>query len=667
MADEDGTASNAVAQWRGGERRAEGRVARWARGRVAAPERRAEASPVTESVTRHVAVWALAAVLGALASPAGAAVLSGVQAGTALSTATGTVTVPITAVDPTRSFLIFETRNNSNRPVASMVRGRLASSTTLEFIRATNEGTPVPIEIQWYVAEFSSGVSVQRGDVEQTASTIDIPITAVAGVDQAFVTWSKNPAANHQNNLSTDDPILGELTTTTNLQLRVNNNGAGIWISWQVVEFTSAADILVQKGTTSLLSGALSVDVTLPVAVDVDTTFVLVGYRTSGGGNDIGSRMLRAQLINVNTIRIDRAIAGNNDDIDEISWQAVELRDGSEVLHGNASFATGAAQTLVGLGGTTVDPSGAVAFGSAQPVGGQNMGATAYAGDDIIGVCAVTMDLAPTFITMDRDNTASSCDVGWFVVQFAPTATTAVELVSLTATGADAAVDLEWETASEMDNLGFHVYRSGSESGPWTRVTDTLIPGLGSSPVGARYGYRDAGLVNGVSYYYQLEDVETTGRTERHGPVSATPEPGVPAIVESEEGSAGPEVDDPTEGAGAWIRYGDPESTSVRVLRRNERHVDLELVTGGFWALPDEDGGVWLSIPGFEETQQTTKVAVHAEVVEVARQSSRERCMLVLDREVSVAPTPLGDGLDCPPQARMPSLAPHRPSTATGP
>ncbi len=29
----------------------------------------------------------------------------------------------------------------------------------------------------------------------------------------------------------------------------------------------------------------------------------------------------------------------------------------------------------------------------------------------------------------------------------------------------------------------------------------------------------------------------------------------------------------------------------------------LELRTGGFWALPDEDGGVWLQVPGFEETQ----------------------------------------------------------------
>ena len=102
-------------------------------------------------------------------------------------------------------------------------------------------------------------------------------------------------------------------------------------------------------------------------------------------------------------------------------------------------------------------------------------------------------------------------------------ATTAVTLVSFSAAGRDGAVDLSWTTASELSNLGFHLYRAEAAGGPYTRITTSLIPGLGSSPTGRSYAYRDSGLVNGRTYYYQLEDVETTGRTERHGPVSATP------------------------------------------------------------------------------------------------------------------------------------------------
>ena len=71
---------------------------------------------------------------------------------------------------------------------------------------------------------------------------------------------------------------------------------------------------------------------------------------------------------------------------------------------------------------------------------------------------------------------------------------TAVELTSFIARGLDGAVELTWETGSEMDNLGFHLYRSLSEEGPYERITVSLIPGLGSSPAGARYRYVDAGL-----------------------------------------------------------------------------------------------------------------------------------------------------------------------------
>ncbi len=64
---------------------------------------------------------------------------------------------------------------------------------------------------------------------------------------------------------------------------------------------------------------------------------------------------------------------------------------------------------------------------------------------------------------------------------------TAVRLASLTAQGSSRSVLVEWETASELDNLGFHLYRGVSADGPWTRLNASLIPGLGSSPEGRRY------------------------------------------------------------------------------------------------------------------------------------------------------------------------------------
>ena len=68
----------------------------------------------------------------------------------------------------------------------------------------------------------------------------------------------------------------------------------------------------------------------------------------------------------------------------------------------------------------------------------------------------------------------------------------------------------------------------------------------------------------------------------------------------------------------------------------------------------------------FDEPQETPKVATHAEVVEVASQTSPERGVLCLNRLMPMASTPVVDGLLGPSQARPPRLAPHPPVTLCG-
>ena len=170
-------------------------------------------------------------------------------------------------------------------------------------------------------------------------------------------------------------------------------------------------------------------------------------------------------------------------------------------------------------------------------------------------------------------------------------ATTEVDLVSFSAQGLDSEVELAWETASELHNLGFHLYRSESEEGRYEPITASAIPGLGSSAVGAKYSYQDSGLENGVTYYYKLEDIETTGSTELRGPVSATPQVGA---------SSDSSVNDSSSGSPSLITYGDPSANSLRVVTRGRGGVTLELLTEGFYAEPQEDGSVRLEIPGFE-------------------------------------------------------------------
>ncbi len=131
-----------------------------------------------------------------------------------------------------------------------------------------------------------------------------------------------------------------------------------------------------------------------------------------------------------------------------------------------------------------------------------------------------------------------------------------------------------------------------------------MIPGLGSSPVGAYYRYRDADVVEGTTYFYELEDIETTGRRNRHGPVSASPGTTSPGAEPPEPGSEEGGVPVTT------ITYGDPEANSFRVVERGTSHVVLELSTLGFYAEPQEDGTVRLRIPGFVEETEAGEPAI---------------------------------------------------------
>ena len=97
---------------------------------------------------------------------------------------------------------------------------------------------------------------------------------------------------------------------------------------------------------------------------------------------------------------------------------------------------------------------------------------------------------------------------------------TAVALASFTARLGVGSVHLAWETAAEIDNAGFNLYRAAAKDGPYARVNGALIPARGDPTSGASYAFTDEGLAPGI-YFYKLEDVETSGVATLHGPVSA--------------------------------------------------------------------------------------------------------------------------------------------------
>ncbi len=72
-------------------------------------------------------------------------------------------------------------------------------------------------------------------------------------------------------------------------------------------------------------------------------------------------------------------------------------------------------------------------------------------------------------------------------------------------------VIVEWSTASELNTAGYYLYRAENVEGPFAQVNEFLIPGSPDPLTGGDYEFTDTSVVPGTTYFYRLEEVETTG------------------------------------------------------------------------------------------------------------------------------------------------------------
>lgn len=124
---------------------------------------------------------------------------------------------------------------------------------------------------------------------------------------------------------------------------------------------------------------------------------------------------------------------------------------------------------------------------------------------------------------MAADPGASGGATGGEVEDGSSPVPTAVFLASFAAIPQGEDILVSWETAAELQNLGFNLYRSEAFAGPWVKLNATLIPAQNpGATFGASYEWLDTGVTPDTTYYYRLEDVDVNGASTYHGPVSAT-------------------------------------------------------------------------------------------------------------------------------------------------
>ncbi|MGB8647349.1 MAG: Ig-like domain repeat protein, partial [Anaerolineae bacterium] len=119
---------------------------------------------------------------------------------------------------------------------------------------------------------------------------------------------------------------------------------------------------------------------------------------------------------------------------------------------------------------------------------------------------------------------------------------TAITLALLKAQWQGKAVQVTWETASEINNLGYNLLRSTAQAGPYTKLNATLIPsGCFVCIDGVSYTWTDSTATAGKTYYYKLQAVDADGTVQTFGPVKAAPvcttQPATPVLLTPADGS----------------------------------------------------------------------------------------------------------------------------------
>ncbi len=81
---------------------------------------------------------------------------------------------------------------------------------------------------------------------------------------------------------------------------------------------------------------------------------------------------------------------------------------------------------------------------------------------------------------------------------------------------------IRWSTETEVNTAGFNVYRALDENGPWQKINQRLVPGSPDPLRGGSYVFTDTNVIAGVTYWYELEEVELGGRATRLERTTAT-------------------------------------------------------------------------------------------------------------------------------------------------
>ncbi len=131
----------------------------------------------------------------------------------------------------------------------------------------------------------------------------------------------------------------------------------------------------------------------------------------------------------------------------------------------------------------------------------------------------------PITVTTNSDNGNYSVGGISLITAFnASDGSLSVEVTHLNAEWKENAVHLNWQTQSEVNNLGFEVWKKSEDEDTFRKIASYLdhkeLQGQMNSSSPRWYHFRDEEISAGQKYFYKISDVDVQGHRDFYGPVS---------------------------------------------------------------------------------------------------------------------------------------------------
>ena len=261
------------------------------------------------------------------------------------------VSVPLTSVDLTRTFVLVGQRTTSTATGADerwTIRAQLTGATTLELRR--NE-TGIAVDVAWQVVTLD-GASVQRGLTTLGGATSTTASIGAVDPAKSFLVMSLRGATGVAG-VESRYTVTGELTSPTQLTFTRVSSTSSVDISWEVVALDDGTG--VQRGAAVTATSGVAL-MSAPLA-SVDTTVSAPLVTVAGGTGTSATRLdetsWTAALTSGTSLDLARAATGTTA---TAAWQVVSF------------FRCGAVANPVYASVAAADGQATLAWQSALPV-----------------------------------------------------------------------------------------------------------------------------------------------------------------------------------------------------------------------------------------------------------------------------------------------------------